>query len=289
MVTTALREKMRAILRARNYSPRTEETYIAAVVHFARHFRTPPDQLDAEHVIAYQVWLRDQKRASHVLFNQTVCALRFFYGQVLDRPAVVERIRYARHERRLPVVLSVEETIELLSSIDHPRYRVLLTTIYATGLRLSEALALRAADIDSKRMVVRVRQGKGKKDRYVPLPPVLLDLLREHWRREHLRDLLFPGQSDPSRPAEPTGVQRYLQRMVAKAKLTKKVTPRTLRHCYATHLIEQGTSTRVVQVLLGHSNVHTTETYTHVSPSTLGNVTGPLDRVLKAATQSSRE
>jgi site-specific recombinase XerD len=289
MVTTALREKMRAILRARNYSPRTEETYVAAVVHFARHFRTPPDQLGAEHVIAYQVWMRDQKRASHVLFNQTVCALRFFYGEVLDRPDVVERIRYARHERRLPVVLSVEETIQLLRSIDHPRYRVLLTTIYATGLRLSEALALRAADIDSKRMVVRVRQGKGKKDRYVPLPPALLDLLREHWRREHLRDLLFPHLSDPSRPADPTGVQRYLQRLVATAGLAKKVTPKTLRHCYATHLIEQGTSTRVVQVLLGHSNVHTTETYTHVSPSTLGNVTAPLERVLKAASKSSRE
>ena len=289
MVTTALRERMRAILRARNYSPRTEETYIAAVVHFARHFRTPPDQLGSEHVIAYQVWLRDQKHASHVLFNQTMCALRFFYGEVLDCPNVVERIRYARHERRLPVVLSIEETIEFLNLIDHPRYRVLLTTIYATGLRLSEALALRAADIDSKRMVIRVRQGKGKKDRYVPLPSALLDLLREHWRREHLRDLLFPHLSDPSRPADQTGVQKYLQRIVAKAGLTKKVTPKTLRHCYATHLIEQGTSTRVVQVLLGHANVHTTETYTHVSPSTLGNVTGPLERVLKAATRSSSE
>jgi site-specific recombinase XerD len=289
MVTTALREKMRAILRARNYSPRTEETYVAAVIHFARHFGTPPDQLGAEHVIAYQVWMRDQKCASHVLHNQTVCALRFFYGEVLDRPDVVERIRYARRERRLPVVLSVEETIALLRSIDHPRYRVLLTTIYATGLRLGEALALRAADIDSKRMVVRVRQGKGKKDRYVPLPPLLLEMLREHWRREHLRDLLFPHSSDPSRPADPTGVQRYLQRLMAKAGWSKKVTPRTLRHCYATHLIEKGTSTRVVQVLLGHSNVHTTETYTHVSPSTLGNVIGPLECVLSAAIKSSRE
>jgi site-specific recombinase XerD len=289
MVTTALREKMRAILRTRNYSPRTEETYVAAVIHFARHFGTPPDQLGAEHVIAYQVWMRDQKCASHVLHNQTVCALRFFYGEVLDRPDVVERIRYARRERRLPVVLSVEETIALLRSIDHPRYRVLLTTIYATGLRLAEALALRAADIDSKRMVVRVRQGKGKKDRYVPLPPLLLEMLREHWRREHLRDLLFPHSSDPSRPADPTGVQRYLQRLMAKAGWSKKVTPRTLRHCYATHLIEKGTSTRVVQVLLGHSNVHTTETYTHVSPSTLGNVIGPLECVLSAAIKSSRE
>lgn len=289
MVTTAIREKMRAILRVRNYSTRTEETYIAAVVHFARHFRTPPDQLGAEHVIAYQVWLRDQKHASHVLFNQIVCALRFFYSEVLNRPDVVDRIRYARRERRLPVVLSIEETIELLSLIDHPRYRVLLTTIYATGLRLGEALALRAADIDSRRMVVRVRQGKGKKDRYVSLPPLLLEMLREHWRREHLHDLLFPHQSDPSRPADQTGVQRYLQRLMAKAGWSKKVTPRTLRHCYATHLIEKGTSTRVVQVLLGHSNVHTTETYTHVSPSTLGNVTGPLDHVLSAAIKSSRE
>lgn len=283
MVTTALRERMRAILRARNYSPRTEDTYITAIVRFARHFGTPPDQLGPEHVIAYQVWLREQKHASYVLFNQIVCALRFFYGEVLQRPDVVERIRYARGERRLPVVLSVEETVQLLGSIEHPRYRVLLTTIYATGLRLSEALALRAADIDSKRMVVRVRQGKGRKDRYVPLPPLLLEMLREHWRREHLRDLLFPGASDPSRPADPTGVQRYLQRLVARAGLSKKVTPRTLRHCYATHLIEQGTSTRVVQVLLGHSNVHTTETYTHVSPAMLGNVVGPLEQVLKAA------
>jgi len=289
MVTTALRERMRAILRARNYSPRTEETYIAAVVHFARHFGTRPDQLGAEHVIAYQVWLRDQKRASHVLFNQTMCALRFFYSEVLERGDIVERIRYARHERHLPVVLSVSETIDFLSSIDLPRYRVLLMTIYATGLRLSEALALRAADIDSKRMVVRVRQGKGKKDRYVPLPPLLLEMLREHWRREHLRDLLFPRPSDPSLPASPTTVQKYMQRFAAKAGLTKKITPKTLRHCYATHLIEQGTSTRVVQVLLGHSNVHTTETYTHVSPSTLGNVIGPLERVLSAATNSSRE
>lgn len=289
MVTTALRERMRAILRARNYSPRTEQTYIAAVIHFARHFGTPPDQLGAEHVTEYQIWLRDHKRASHVLFNQAMCALRFFYGEVLERPDIVERIHYARHERRLPIVLSVSETIDFLRSIDMPWYRVLLTTIYATGLRLSEALALRAADIDSRRMVVRVRQGKGKKDRYVPLPPLLLEMLREHWRRHHLRDLLFPRPSDPSRPASPTTVQKYLQRFASRTGVAKKITPKTLRHCYATHLIEQGTSTRVVQVLLGHSNVHTTETYTHVSPATLGNVVGPLERVLSATTDTSRE
>jgi integrase/recombinase XerD len=286
MVTTALRERMRAILRARNYSSRTEETYIAAVGRFARHFGTPPDQLGAEQIVSYQLWMRDQKHASHVLFNQTMCALRFFYGQVLERQDVVERIRYARNERRLPVVLSMSETIEFLQAVDLPRYRVLLMTIYATGTRLSEALALRASDIDSSRMVVRVRQGKGKKDRYVPLPPLLLQMLREHWQREHLKDLLFPRPTDRTRPASPTTVQRYVQRFAARAGLSKKVTPKTLRHCYATHLIEMGTSTRVVQVLLGHANVHTTETYTHVSPSTLGNVVAPLERVLSAVKNS---
>jgi integrase/recombinase XerD len=289
MATTALQEKMRAILRARNYSPRTEQAYITAVRRFAQHFHTPLDQLGPEHVVTYQIWLRDREHASYVRFNQTVSALRFFYGQVLARPEVVERIRYARGERLLPVVLSTEETVEFLRSIECPRYRVLLTTIYATGLRLGEALRLRAADIDSKRMVVRVRQGKGKKDRYVPLPPLLLEMLREHWQREHLRDLLFPRPSDPSRPAEPTAVQKYMQKITARIGLTKKVTPKTLRHCYATHLIEQGTSVRVVQVLLGHSDVHTTETYTHVSPSLLGNVTGPVERVLRATTDIAPE
>lgn len=284
MVTTALRERMRAIPRARNYSPRTEDTYIRIVARFARHFHTSPDQLGAEHVTTYQIWLRDHEQISFVRFNQTVCALRFLYGQVLERPEIAERIRFARGERRLPVVLSVAETIAFLSAIDVPRYRVLLMTIYGMGLRLGEALRLRAADIDSQRMVVHIRQGKGRKDRYVPLPPPLLEMLREHWRREHLQDLLFPRPSDPSRPAEPTSVQKYVQQITARIGLKKKITPRTLRHCYATHLIERGTSTRVVQVLLGHADVHTTETYTHVSPATMGNTIGPIEHVLSAAT-----
>lgn len=144
MVNTALRERMRAILRTRNYSPRTEETYINAVAHFARHFGRPPDQLGAEKIADYQIWLRDHKKASATAFNQAMCALRFFYREVLGRTEMVERIPYARKERRLPVVLSPEETIQFLGSITIPRYRVLLTTIYSAGLRLSEALALRA-------------------------------------------------------------------------------------------------------------------------------------------------
>ncbi|GAC1493729.1 MAG: tyrosine-type recombinase/integrase [Gemmatimonadaceae bacterium] len=280
MVTTALRERMRSILRTRNYSPRTEETYIAAVAHFARHFGKSPDGLGAAQVLEYQIWLRDHKRASATALNQTVCALRFLYGQVLGRPEEVDRIKYARRERRLPVVLSPEETARFLAAISIPRHRVLLITIYSAGLRLGEALALRARDIDSSRMVIRIRQGKGKKDRYVPLSPMVLRLLREHWRREHLSDLLFPAAKDRSRPLDHTTVQKYVRRVTERAGLSKMITPRTLRHSYATHLIERGTSTRVVQVLLGHTNVHTTETYTHVSPQTLGKVMSPLDQIV---------
>ncbi|MGH9463032.1 MAG: tyrosine-type recombinase/integrase [Vicinamibacteria bacterium] len=279
MVTTVLRERMRSILRTRNYSPRTEETYIDAVARFARHFGRSPDQLGAAQVTEYQIWLREHKHASATLANQAVCALRFFYREVLGRGDEVARIPYARRERRLPVVLSPEQTARFLVCIPIARYRVLLTTIYATGLRISEALALRAGDIQSSRMLVRVRQGKGKKDRYVPLSPILLDLLREHWRRERLTDLLFPAFRDRSRPLDPATVQKYVARASERSGLRVRVTPRTLRHCYATHLIERGTSTRVVQVLLGHSNVHTTETYTHVSPQSMGKIVSPLDQI----------
>ncbi len=280
MVTTPLRERMRSILRTRNYSPRTEETYIEAVARFARHFGKSPEQLGAAQITEYQIWLRETRHVSASLFNQVVCALRFFYVEVLNRPDQVVRVAYARTEKHLPVVLSVEETARFLASIEIPRYRVLLTTIYSAGLRLGEALALRAGDIDSSRMLIRIRQGKGKKDRYVPLSPLVLELLREHWRREKLTDLLFARDQDRSRPLSDTTVQKYVRRAARSAGFRKIITARTLRHSYATHLIEKGTSTRVVQVLLGHTNVHTTETYTHVSPQTLGTIISPLDQIV---------
>lgn len=280
MVTTPLRERMRSILRTRNYSPRTEETYIEAVGRFARHFGKSPEQLGAAQITEYQIWLRETRHVSASLFNQVVCALRFLYAEVLSRPEEVVRIAYARTEKHLPVVLSVEETARFLGSIEIPRYRVLLTTIYSAGLRTGEALALRAGDIDSSRMLIRIRQGKGKKDRYVPLSPLVLELLREHWRREKLTDLLFTRDRDRSRPLSDTTLQKFVRRAARAAGFRKIITPRTLRHSYATHLIEKGTSTRVVQVLLGHTNVHTTETYTHVSPQTLGTIISPLDQIV---------
>ena len=288
MVTTPLRERMRAILRARNYSPRTEETYITAVARFAQHYGKSPEALGAKEIEEYQIHLRDRRQISASMFNQTISALKFLYKEVLGRKDEIERIAFARRERRLPVVLSPEETIQFLQAIPKGRYQVLMITIYSAGLRLSEALNLRGHDIDSARMVIRIREGKGKKDRYVPLSPILLELLREHWRTEQLRDLLFPAEKDRNRPMDPATVQKYLKRISDKTGLRKKVSAKTLRHSYATHLIEQGTSTRVVQVLLGHSSVHTTEIYTHVSPKMLRKSTSPLDQVL-ARIQSSPE
>lgn len=280
MATTALRERTQSILRARNYSPRTIKTYIGAIARFARHFGRSPEQLTTADITQYQIMLRDERHASWCLFNQSVCALKFLYREVLGRPEVVESIPFARRERGLPVVLSVDETVRFLSAVTIPRHRVLLTTIYAAGLRLGEALSLRGCHIDSSRMVIRVRQGKGKKDRYVPLSPALLEILREHWRREHLHDLLFPMTNDPSRPMPGSTVERYVKRVVRNAGLSKHVTPKTLRHSYATHLIEAGASPRVVQVLLGHASVHTTETYMHVSPQTMAHAASPLDAIV---------
>lgn len=184
MGTNNLRERMQQVLRVRNYSERTVETYVDAIKRFANYWKRRPDQLGAEEVRSYQIWLRDEQHVSWSFFNQTAGALRFFYTQVLERPEAIERIWYAKPERKLPVVLSVEELVQFLEAATVPRYRALLTTMYAGGLRLSETLNLRVEDIDSARMVIRVRKGKGKKDRYVPLSPIVLDLLRAHWRNE---------------------------------------------------------------------------------------------------------
>lgn len=281
MVTTVLRERMRQAIRIRNMSPRTEQVYLQCVARFALHFRRSPDRLGLGEIEQYLLFLRDIKHASWCWFNQTVCALRFFYLYVVDRPELVHRIPYGRRERHLPVVLAVDELIALLANISSLRDRVLLTLLYSAGLRLGEVCRLRVADIESSRMLIAVRQGKGKKDRYVPLSPVALDLLRQWWRATHPADLLFPHHDDPSRHLSKTTVQRAVKLAARRAGITKVISPRTLRHCFATHLMEQGTSTRVIQVLLGHSHVRTTETYTHVSPaharSPLDQLKGPVD------------
>ena len=277
MVTTSLRERMLMALRIRNMSPRTERIYIDLVARFALHFHRSPDRLGLPEIEQYLFFLRDTRKVSYCWFNQCVCALRFFYLYVMDRPDLVMRIPYGRRERHLPVVLSGDELVALLAAIGSLRDRVLLTVLYSAGIRLGEVCRLRVEDIDSSRMLLRIRQGKGHKDRFAPLSPTALDLLRQWWRATRPAGLLFPNKNDPSRPICPDTVQRAVKVAARRAGITKRISPRTLRHSFATHLMEQGTSMRVIQVLLGHAHSRTTETYTHVSPA---QARSPLDRIL---------
>jgi len=276
---TVLRTRMIEKLRLKNYSVRTEQAYVAAVAHFARHFGRSPDELGPDEIRQWQLYLQNEKKASWSYFNQAMSALRFFYREILGRDELIPRLSYMRRERRLPVVPSISEVGAFLDAIDNPEYRMVLTVVYGCGLRLLEATRIEVRDIDSKRMLVHVRQGKGKKDRYVTLSPVLLEMLRSYWRQSRPKRLLFPAPDDPNKPLNPTTLQKHCQKVCLRGGMKKRITPRTLRHAFATHLLEGGANIRVVQTLLGHSSVHTTEIYTHVSDEAIRNVVSPLDRV----------
>lgn len=265
---TKLRQRMIDDLRIRNYSPRTIETYTWCVARFAKHFRRSPAELGPEEIREYQIFLIHTKHTSWTLFNQTVCALRFLYKVTLGRPELIEHIPYPKQEKKLPVVLSRDELARFFGAIANLKHRTILMTMYATGLRLSEALGLRVSDIDSHRMVIRVQQGKGKRDRYVPLPSTLLGQLRDYWQTYRPKSWLFPG-GGPDRPLSPSAVQRVSVRARLKARLAKPVTTHTMRHSFATHLLETGTDLRTIQLLLGHGSLQTTAVYLHVVTNAL--------------------
>jgi site-specific recombinase XerD len=275
---SALRQRMLADLRVRNYSPRTQSIYLENVARFAAHFGQSPDQLTAEHIRTYLVHLVEEKRVSWSLFNQAACALRFFYRVTLDRGDLVPYIPFPRAGRKLPTVLSPDEVTRLLRAVPHPKHRAVLMTIYAAGLRISEAVALKVTDIDSERMVINVRQGKGGKDRTVMLSPQLLTVLRTYVRRTRPRDWLFPGRQ-LDRPLHLSAVQRACAQACRAAGLGKRATVHTLRHSFATHLLEAGTDLRLIQTLLGHGSIKTTAVYTHVSAQRLRATPSPLDRL----------
>lgn len=281
MVTTPLRQRMLHALRIRNLSQRTTKTYLSLVSRFALFFHRSPDRLGVPEIERYLFHLRDTVRVSYCVFNQTVCALRFFYLHVMERPDMVVRIPFGKREKHFPVVLSVEEVLAILAAVRSLRDRVLITLLYSSGLRLGELCGLTVADIDSGRMLIHVRQAKGHKDRYVPLSPLALDLLREWWRQTARQPrptgLLFPRQKDPSGSIDRRTVQRALKIAVRRTRIIKQVSPRTLRHSFATHLMEQGMNLRVIQMLLGHAHTRTTEIYTHVSPA---HARSPLDSIV---------
>jgi integrase/recombinase XerD len=272
-----LRRRMIDDMTIRNLSPATQRSYLHAVTKFSRYFGRSPEQLDLEDVRAFQVHLV-ATGISWPALNQTVCALRSFYGVTLGHAEIPERIPYAREPRKLPVVLSADEVVRFLEAVPSLKTRAALTTAYAAGLRASEAVGIRLADIDAGRMVIRVEHGKGGKDRYVMLSVQLLGILRTYWRLARPTHWLFPGR-DKSKPIDVQVLHAACRSACAAAGLAKRVTVHTLRHSFATHLLESGTDIRIIQVLLGHSNLSSTARYTQVSNGLIRRTESPLDRL----------
>jgi len=272
-----LRRRMIEDMTIRNLSPATQRSYIHAVSKFSRYFGRSPDRLGLEDVRAFQVHLVSMG-VSWPALNQTVCALRFFYGVTLGQGEIPERIAYAREPRKLPVVLNADEVVRFLEAVPSLKTRVALTTAYAAGLRASEAVSLKVADIDSVRMVIRVEHGKGGKDRTVMLSAQLLNILRAYWRLARPQRWLFPGR-DEMKPIDVQVLHAACRSARVAAGLAKRVTVHTLRHSFATHLLENGTDIRIIQVLLGHANLSSTARYTKVSNRLISRTQSPLDRL----------
>jgi len=271
-----LRQRFIDDLRLRNYAARTIETYVRQVAAFAKHFGRSPELLGSEEVRAFQLHLLSQ-HASWSKFNQSVSALRFLYGTTLVRPEQVPLIPYGRRSKKLPSVLSPEEVLLLLQSAEPGRDSVLLATTYACGLRLGEVVGLKAKDIDSSRMVVIVRQGKGAKDRLVPLSLHLLAELRDYWRRYRPNAALF-GQRCPG------SIQRMFKRTLGRTGISKPASMHTLRHSFATHMLEAGVDVLTLQKILGHRSLNTTALYLHLRSDRLRQLPSLLERL----TQSTR-
>lgn len=276
---TPLRQRMIDDMTVRNLSQNTQDLYVSAVAQFAKYFRTSPENLGPADVKAYQLYLTRVRQISWSTLNVVVCALRFFYRTTLGTDWAIEHIIYPKSEKRLPEVLSLEEVSDFLDGIPNLKHRTMLVTAYAAGLRLSEVACLGVTDIDSKRMVIRVQQGKGRKDRYVMLSPRLLLLLREYWKAVRPNgNWLFPG-ADTKTHITAGAIQDACKKAWQSSGLTKKVTVRMLRHSFATHLLEGGTNIRTIQLLLGHRSLATTATYTHVATSAVCATQSPLDRL----------
>jgi integrase/recombinase XerD len=275
---TPLRRRMIDDMTLRNFTPATIKAYVRCIARFARHFHSSPELLGPEHIRAYLLHLLQERHVSQSYYKLTRCALRFFYRETLGRDDVPAGLAPVKQPRTLPVVLGPDELARFFAAITNLKHRAILMTAYAAGLRVSEVTRLRVADIDSERMVIRVRQGKGQKDRYVMLSPRLLGILRAYWRAARPGDLLFPG-AVADRPLTTGSVRKVCYRARRAAGLSKPITVHTLRHSFATHLLEAGTDLRTIQVLLGHRSFSTTARYVHVATASLPATRSPFDRL----------
>jgi integrase/recombinase XerD len=286
---TPLRKRMLEELQRRNYSPQTIRSYLHSVEDFARYFGKSPDQLNEEQMREYHLHLiHDQKLATNTVVAR-IAALRFFFVKTLRRPYVRMDLPLPKREKQLPTVLSREEVGRLIDSASNLLHYTILLTLYATGMRRAELCNLKVADIDSQRMVIHIRQGKGKRDRDVPMTPKLLETLREYWRWMKPKTYLFPGMDKNLRvdkPLSSNAIYHIVQDARKRAGISKTVSPHCLRHSWATHLLESGEDLRKIQLLLGHSDLETTSVYLHLSAQHLQSVTNPVETIPVATLDS---
>jgi site-specific recombinase XerD len=264
-------------MQIRNLAPRTQITYVEQVDRFARHFRKSPERLGPPEIRAWQIHLAQDKRLAASSISVAVAALRFLYTVTLRQEwTIKDDIPTCRQPRQLPEVLSPKEVATFLDAVKTLKQRVILTVCYAAGLRVSEAVRLKPTAIDSRRMVIRVEAGKGRKDRYVMLSPRLLDILRDYWNRTHPGEWLFPGDL-PGEPITRFAVENACRQAREQSGIRRPVTPHSLRHAFAVHLLEAGTDLRTIQLLLGHSNLATTAKYLRIATNKVCATASPLD------------
>ena len=272
-----LQDKMQMVMELKGLSPRTQKTYLFCVRHFVAYFGRSPEELGTEDIRTYLHHLISERQVSASSVNQHYSALKFLYETTLGLAWEATQIPRTKRPKKLPVILSQDEVRGLLASVHTLKHRSLLATIYSGGLRLTEALHLRVDDIDSERMLIRVRQGKGQKERYTLLSHYALQLLREYWGYERPRDWLFPGRP-ADRPLSPSSVQRVVKRALKQADISKPASVHTLRHCFATHLLESGVDLYHIQKMMGHGHASTTAIYLHVTRRGLADMVSPMDQ-----------
>ena len=269
---TELRKRMIECLQLRGLSERTQEAYTRAVRQLAEHYHKSPDQITEEELRQYFLYIKNVKQYARGSSTIAICGIKFFYERTLNRQWTTLGLVRAAPEKKLPVILSIEEVRQILGCLRLPRYRVCLTTIYSCGLRLQEGTNLRVADIDSARGMIHVRHGKGAKDRYVPLPERTLELLRQYWKTHRNPLLLFPAEgrnhsplAQATEPMSKSSVQQAFRAALKASGNNKRASVHTLRHSWATHLLEAGVNLRLIQEWLGHSSPATTSVYTHLT------------------------
>jgi integrase/recombinase XerD len=286
---TALRQRMREDMQLRGLAARTQESYLAAVRQLAIHYGRSPDQLSEDDLRQYFLYLRNKKQVAPNTAHVALNAIRFLYVQTLQRPWPLGDLMRLPKARHLPVVLTPDEVASVLAQIRRPAYRVCLSIIYACGLRLLEGVQLQVPQIDSARMLLRIQGGKGNKDRYVPLPPRALMRLRDHWRTHRNPVWLFPSpgpahdqQASATMPMNARSVQKAFHEALVTSGLSKPASVHTLRHSWATHLLESGVNVRLIQVWMGHTSLTTTAIYTHCTRKAEHLATDALDALTAA-------